>query len=47
MHRQVGWLLAFEDAIDVSSGTFEIGDRIRSVRGEAPTRGVVSEAAGS
>jgi hypothetical protein len=42
LHRQVGWLVALEDAIDVSSGTFEFGNRIRSVRGEAPTRGVVS-----
>src|SRR5215472_6240390 len=43
LHRQVSGLLALEDAIDVSSGASENGDRIRSVRGEAPTRGVVSE----
>jgi len=43
LHREGRWFLPSKDAIDVSSGEFEILDRIRPIRGETPIRGIVSE----
>src|SRR5277367_3900148 len=42
LHRQIGGLLALEDAIDVTGRAPVLVFRIRPVRGEAPTRGIVS-----
>src|SRR5579863_9949251 len=42
LHRQICGLLALEDAIDVTGRAPVLVDRIWPVRGEAPTRGIVS-----
>ena len=39
LHRQIGGLLALEDAIDVTGRAPVLVDRIRPVRGEAPLAG--------
>ena len=43
LHWQVGRLLAFEDAIDVTGRALVLVDRIRPIGGEAPNRGIISE----
>src|SRR5215470_17800101 len=43
LHRQVSRSLAFENAIDVTSGACVVLDRIRSVGSKAAARSVVSE----
>jgi hypothetical protein len=35
LHRQVGWFLALEDAIDVDCGAAELVDDVISVRDQA------------
>ena len=43
LHRQVGGLLAFEDAIDVSGRALVPVVQVRPVGGEALIRGIISE----
>ena len=43
LHWQIGWLLSFENAIDISSRALVHVDRIRPVGGKAPTRRVVRQ----
>ena len=43
LHWQIGWLLSFENAIDISSRAPVHVDDIRPVGGKTPARRVVSE----
>ena len=43
LHRQIGRLLSFENAIDISSRAPVLVDDIRPVGGKTPARRVVSE----
>src|SRR5712671_556546 len=36
LHRQVGWLLALEDAVDVAGGAVELVDPIRPISDQPP-----------
>ena len=44
LYRQVGWLLALEDAIDIASGAAVLVDKIRPVGDQAAGRGEVARA---
>ena len=35
LHREIAWLLTFEDAIDVAGGTPKLVDKIKSIRDQA------------